>query len=145
MSVHTLGDWHRSIIHGLCRAWYLILKALVQRVSRFWAGRPRSSAPACRTENFRWSLLLHKLFISPPSGEERLNSEATREESSVFSGERILERAGRSRSSSLPAPQPLPRAGSAALNNTLAFMEMYQMFQEPRLRFSYLTCSLCRI
>lgn len=70
------------------------------------------------------------LFLSPEwGGEVKLgNHEGGKQ---CFFGERILELAGRSQSSSFPTPQLVPRAGSTALNNTLAFMEMYQMFQEP--------------
>lgn len=71
MSVHTLGDWHQSIIHDLCRAWYLILKALVQRVSRFWAGRPPSSAPAAQHRELLMELVIAQaVYFSPERGGE---------------------------------------------------------------------------
>lgn len=42
VSVHTLGDWHQSIIHDLCRAPVPDTKdagAGAERVSRFWDSR----------------------------------------------------------------------------------------------------------
>lgn len=42
-----------------------------------------------------------------------------------------MELSGRLQSRRFPTLQPVPRAGRAALNNALAFMERDQMFQEP--------------